>query len=108
MSSHSMDHILRRVLMIVLVITLVPYPVFSGGAGPQERNSPHKSSVDQPPKNDEHKGFVKCSEPRPQMCTMDYRPVCAELSGGSHKTISNGCTACSDANVSGYRDGVCD
>ncbi len=48
-----------------------------------------------------------CPEPRPQMCTMDYRPVCAELKDGSRKTFSNGCTACSNPAVVGYRDGEC-
>ncbi len=48
-----------------------------------------------------------CTEPRPQICTMDYRPVCAKLSDGTFKTYSNGCTACSDPVVSEHREGMC-
>ncbi len=51
---------------------------------------------------------VPCTEPRPQVCTQDYRPVCAELQDGSFKTFSNGCSACSDPAVAGYRNGACE
>jgi hypothetical protein len=54
------------------------------------------------------KEMVPCTEPRPQVCTQDYRPVCAELQDGSFKTFSNGCSACSDPAVTGYRDGACE
>jgi hypothetical protein len=48
-----------------------------------------------------------CEDPRPQVCTMDYRPVCGNLADGSVKTYSNGCGACSDANVSSWIEGEC-
>ncbi len=48
-----------------------------------------------------------CPEPRPQICTMDYRPVCAELKNGGFKVFSNGCMACADSTVVGYRQGEC-
>ena len=48
-----------------------------------------------------------CEDPRPQVCTMDYRPVCATLADGSNKTYSNGCGACSDPNVSSWVEGEC-
>jgi hypothetical protein len=48
-----------------------------------------------------------CEEPRPQVCTMDYRPVCASLAGGGWKTFSNGCGACADSSVEGWREGAC-
>jgi len=54
------------------------------------------------------KTFVACKEPHPQICTQDYRPVCGQLKDGSFKTYSNGCSACSDKNVKGYRDGACE
>ena len=47
-----------------------------------------------------------CSEPRPMICTMVYTPVCG-LRGADWQTYSNGCSACSDAEVSGYRAGEC-
>ena len=31
---------------------------------------------------------TKCPELRPEMCTMDYNPVCGNLSEGSSKTYS--------------------
>ena len=49
-----------------------------------------------------------CTDPRPQMCTMDYRPVCGTKSDGSQATYSNGCGACSDPEVVEYRDGECE
>jgi hypothetical protein len=48
-----------------------------------------------------------CEEPRPQVCTMDYRPVCASLADGAVKTYSNGCSACADASVSSWTEGAC-
>jgi hypothetical protein len=61
---------------------------------------------------------VVCSEPRPQICTHDYNPVCATRNTGlnsvttqqpttENKTYSNGCSACSDKNVISYRPGSC-
>ncbi len=50
---------------------------------------------------------VACSEPRPQMCTMDYRPVCGVLKQGDKKTYSNGCAACSDKEVVSWLENEC-
>lgn len=52
--------------------------------------------------------LTACTDPRPQICTADYNPVCGSLGGDSHKTFSNGCSACSDAAVSGHRPGACE
>jgi alkaline phosphatase D len=51
---------------------------------------------------------VPCPEPRPQVCTQDYRPVCAVRQDGSYKTYANGCSACSDPEVTGYLEGTCE
>jgi hypothetical protein len=51
--------------------------------------------------------LTACSDPRPEMCTQDYRPVCAVLANGTRRTASNGCTACSDPDVTGWVDGAC-
>ncbi len=48
-----------------------------------------------------------CPEERPQMCTMQYDPVCGLHADGSSKTYSSGCTACSHAEVLGYNPGEC-
>ena len=48
-----------------------------------------------------------CEDPRPQVCTMDYRPVCATLEDGSVKTYSNGCGACADMAVISWVENAC-
>lgn len=52
--------------------------------------------------------FTRCTEPRPQICTRDYRPVCAQLQNGTSKTYATGCTACADSDVAGYVGGICE
>ena len=51
--------------------------------------------------------LILCEEPRPQVCTREYNPVCGTLQDGSTKTGSTGCTSCSDTDVVGYKMGVC-
>ncbi|MDH3387202.1 MAG: hypothetical protein OEN02_04790 [Gammaproteobacteria bacterium] len=61
---------------------------------------------------------VRCVDPRPQICTMDYTPVCATRDSGRRcgatpcettatTTYANGCGACADPRVSYYVPGVC-
>jgi hypothetical protein len=61
---------------------------------------------------------IECVDPRPELCTQDYRPVCGLRDTGIRcvttpcdstewKTYSNGCTACSDPDVERYRPGAC-
>ena len=50
---------------------------------------------------------VVCKDPRPEICTMEYLPVCGISSDGSEKTYASGCTACSHPEVIGYRKGAC-
>jgi hypothetical protein len=61
---------------------------------------------------------TKCTNPRPEMCTMDYRPVCATKDTGVRcvtepcdstemVTYSNGCSACSDPAVLSYVPDEC-
>ena len=52
-------------------------------------------------------GATVCEDPRPQVCTADYRPVCATLKDGSSKTYPNGCGACGDANVQYWVENAC-
>ena len=56
--------------------------------------------------NSMHK-VTLCKEPRPQVCTMEYVPVCARLEDGSVKTYSSGCNACADAVVKSYKPKAC-
>jgi tetratricopeptide (TPR) repeat protein len=48
-----------------------------------------------------------CADPRPQMCTRDYRPACGQRRDGSRKTYGNPCTACSDLEVVTQAAGAC-
>lgn len=64
-------------------------------------------------------GFAQCIEPRPELCTQDYRPVCGLRGTGvrcvttpcestERLTYGNSCSACSDRDVVGYTQGVCE
>ena len=53
------------------------------------------------------KVITYCKEPRPQMCTMDYTPVCALVDKTAVKTFGNACGACSNNNVSAYIANEC-
>ncbi len=52
--------------------------------------------------------LIACEEPRPQLCTMQYDPVCGLTGNNQYKTFSNACSACSDASVSGHSPGACE
>jgi len=52
-------------------------------------------------------GVTACTEPRPEICAMQYVPVCARFKGDVVKTYSSGCSACSDAKVISYKPGKC-
>ncbi len=52
-------------------------------------------------------GGTACSEPRPQVCTMEYAPVCANTLAGVSKQYSSGCNACADDQVTSYQNGEC-
>ena len=49
-----------------------------------------------------------CPEARPQICTMEYMPVCGSNSNGTSKTYGNACSACGDVEVAGYVVGACE
>ena len=61
---------------------------------------------------------TQCKNPRSQMCTREYRPVCATRDTGvrcvttpcpsaEQVTKSNACTACADEKVFSYVEGAC-
>lgn len=51
--------------------------------------------------------LTQCTEPRPQVCTMEYAPVCATLIAGGKKEYASGCNACADDAVAAYLPGPC-
>jgi len=48
-----------------------------------------------------------CQDPRPQICTADYRPVCGQSGSGPTQTYGNACSACGDNAVIGFFQGEC-
>jgi len=50
---------------------------------------------------------TRCLDPRPQICTADYQPVCAVLAGGQREVFSNGCNACTNPEVTIWTAGAC-
>lgn len=52
-------------------------------------------------------GVTVCEDPRPEVCTMDYRPVCGRLEDGSTQTYANGCGACADPEVVSWVENAC-
>ena len=50
---------------------------------------------------------VICPEERPEICTMQYEPVCAKLMNNTLQTYSNSCSACADKQAIAYQHGEC-
>lgn len=68
-------------------------------------SSPASQRAPAPPRAAEP--VISCVEPRPEVCTMEYVPVCATLASGGSRTYASACTACADPAVAGYQDGLC-
>ena len=51
--------------------------------------------------------LILCTSPRPEICTMEYAPVCGYTDSGQ-KTYASGCTACSDKTINTYTQGECE
>lgn len=49
-----------------------------------------------------------CKEPRPEMCTAIYLPVCGVDKKGELKTYASGCNACSNPQVVGFDEDSCE
>lgn len=58
----------------------------------------------------------ECSEPRPEMCTKEYRPVCGMynpeviqcVTWPCGETFGNSCMACANENITNYEVGTCE
>lgn len=55
----------------------------------------------------ESSGASPCPDPRPQVCTMEYRPTCAVLAGGGNREYASPCNACADDSVTAVLSGPC-
>ena len=84
-----------------ILIALLPWFALLGSCA-----TPAGSEI---PANAKH-----CPEPRPQLCTMDYTPVCARRCADDSceqaemKTYANACTACADSRVVYQQPGACE
>lgn len=52
-------------------------------------------------------GAFECKDPRPQICTREYRPVCGADDTGKQRTFPNACTACAVPAVKWLVEGSC-
>lgn len=82
-------------MSVTVIVTTILVPVYAAG---DEDKPIDKTEL----------AVTQCQQPRPEMCTLDYRPVCAQRQDGSEKTYSNACTACSDMAVIAHRNGACE
>ena len=53
-------------------------------------------------------GAQICPEQRPEVCTMEYMPVCGVYPDQRAKTFSSGCRACADAEVVYWLSDACE
>jgi hypothetical protein len=51
--------------------------------------------------------LIKCEEPRPEMCTTIYAPVCGALIDGTQQTFASDCSACAVEEVVSFMPGAC-
>lgn len=101
---------LKHCMLIILASSLL--------VGCASDHSPNKI-VDKTESATEQKSDVtECQEPRPQMCTREYNPVCATRDTGvrcvtepcpasERLTYPTGCTACADPKVVSHVPGAC-
>jgi hypothetical protein len=52
--------------------------------------------------------IVACEDPRPQVCTMIFAPVCATHEDGHLETHASSCNACANDQVLQYLPGACE
>ena len=90
-------------LKVLRLLSLVPLGILTVGCATTSDEKNDLNDINEPGALD----LILCEEPRPQICTREYDPVCATLNDGSTITGSTGCTSCSDLEVVGYKKGAC-
>lgn len=51
--------------------------------------------------------LIQCEEPRPEICTAIYEPVCGTLIDDTQQTFASNCTACAVKEVVSFMPGAC-
>lgn len=104
-----------RSRLMLAVVSLVAI----GACQPAPGTPPPGESVETQDRAEENaQSEVACEEPRPRICTREYRPVCGRRDTGIRcittpcpatewKTFGNACTACRDPEVLSYVPGAC-
>lgn len=93
-----------KALSMALLLTL-PAVTACNATSKDALKGDHKSSAQ--PVVEVSSDLTHCPEPRPELCSQQYTPVCAQKSDGTFANYPNGCTACTDPAVVSYRDGDC-
>ena len=88
-----------------LIVALIVAALLSTGCSQDGNGTADPVAVESSPAD--LPGFIPCTEPRPEMCTQQYAPVCGVYGVGTRRTYSNGCVACSDQEVVGSLPGAC-
>jgi len=99
-------------LIIIVIVTCIS--VFTISCQVKEDD---RSNTDFKPNNPLLKNH-QCQDPRPQICTREFRPVCAQRDLGircvtspcptiERVTKPNACVACSDKSVQEFTQGAC-
>lgn len=90
-------------LKVLRLLSLVSLGILTVGCATTSDEKNDLNEINEPGALD----LILCEEPRPQICTREYDPVCATLKDGGTITGSTGCTSCSDPEVVGYKKGAC-
>ena len=109
MNNTLKSYFLSLVVVVFFTVMAGQMPAGADGEGSETKGPPPSEDSQRPAgKNTGTDALTRCQEPKPQICTREFRPVCAQMQDGSFKTYSTGCTSCTNPNVVGYRDGACE
>jgi hypothetical protein len=84
---------MQKILFGMLLLSLAF--IVGCASGPETRNA------------ERYADHQLCPQERPQVCTMEYNPVCARLEDGRNKEFPSACSACSQAEVVAYKPDAC-
>jgi len=92
---------------ILLTLLLAATTALSGACSQTDKGTSDTATAAAPPSPADIPGISLCTDPRPEICTQQYAPVCGVRDDGSRRTYSNACSACADTDVVGSLAGAC-